>query len=186
MPNRRGSPLGGVHSNAWREPTGLWNRLFDMSEAVETLLLICRCLKLDRSDSAVSRFQQDLSERSDRWPAIIDLANPHYLTPALWAALEEKGLTECLPADAQDFLREAHRLNRARNIGIKEQAEDPPAAGPRDRGRNGLFRRRFGSGRDRIRTSVWRTSGPADPRDRAIFWRSSIWKPGCVAIATSP
>ena len=54
-----------------------------MSEAVETLLLNRRCLKLDRSDSAVSRFQQDLSERSDRWPAIIDLANAHYLITGL-------------------------------------------------------------------------------------------------------
>ncbi len=138
-----------------------------MSDAIETLLLLCRCLRPAGAPGDVAPATGS-PVHADQWTAVIDLANAQYLTPALWAALEEKGLTECLPEDAQDFLREAHRLNRARNIGIKERAEGPPAAGPRDRGRNGLFRRRFGSGRDRIRTSVWRTSGPVDPRDRAL------------------
>ncbi len=92
-----------------------------MSEAVETLLLLCRCLRPAGAPGDVAPATGS-PVHADQWTAVIDLANAHYLTPALWAALEEKGLTECLPADARDFLREAHRLNRARNIGIKEQA----------------------------------------------------------------
>ncbi len=68
----------------------------------------------------------------------------------------------------------AHRPSTKTKIAMVSQLaqeadlEDPTAAGPRVRGRDAMFRRRFGSGRDRIRTSVWRTSGPADPRDRAL------------------
>ena len=88
-----------------------------MSEAVETLLLLCRCLRPAEAGPA-----EGSPVRADQWKAVIELANVHYLTPALWSALREKDRGHQLPADARDFLEEAYRLNRTRNERIRDQA----------------------------------------------------------------
>jgi hypothetical protein len=60
--------------------------------------------------------------QGDQWQAVIELANAHYLTPALGLALERKGRAGLAPADAGEFLADARRLNRARNERIRAQA----------------------------------------------------------------
>jgi hypothetical protein len=53
---------------------------------------------------------------------MIARANGLYLGPALWHALNRKGLLDSPPKDARDFLAESYRLNGRRNERIKEQA----------------------------------------------------------------
>jgi hypothetical protein len=52
------------------------------------------------------------------------MANNELVTPALWVALRNRQLTECLPADVRDYLRELHRLNILRNARLKVQATE--------------------------------------------------------------
>ena len=96
-----------------------------MSEAVDVLLSLCRCLRMS-SDEVGSL--GELPNGADQWNAVIGLANVHYLTPALWSAVQVKGLEGRLPEDARDFLAEAHRLNAARNTRIRAQALELLAA----------------------------------------------------------
>lgn len=91
-----------------------------MSDAVETLHRLCACLRA--REAGARRGAADLPGNRDDWRAVIDLANAHYLTPALWVALEGKGEAGRLPPDARAFLREACSLNRARNARIRGQA----------------------------------------------------------------
>jgi hypothetical protein len=63
-----------------------------------------------------------LPDRAEQWKSVIELANVHYLTPALWLALQDKGLVGSLLPDARAFLQEAHSLNVVRNTNIRAQA----------------------------------------------------------------
>jgi len=84
-----------------------------MSESLETLLSLCRCLKPGDDVPALSEAQ---------WQRVIELANSHYLTPALGWSLKEKAQLNQLPADAEGFLTGAFSLNRSRNEKIRKQA----------------------------------------------------------------
>ena len=96
-----------------------------MRDSVDVLLNLCRCLRMS-SDEVGSL--GELPKGADQWNAVIGLANVHYLTPALWSAVQVKGLEGHLPEDARDFLAEAHRLNAARNTRIRAQALELLAA----------------------------------------------------------
>ena len=90
-----------------------------MSRALETLLMLCRCL--ERPECGPQIRSEGLPTSTDQWRAVINLANYQCLTPALWAALEEKDATGNLPEDARDFLEEVRRRNRDRNFRIRDQ-----------------------------------------------------------------
>lgn len=92
-----------------------------MSEAVDILLGLCRCLRVPGCLDDDTNMG-GLPERAEQWKSVIELANAHYLTPALWRAIQDKGLVDLLPLDASAFLKEAHRLNVARNTRIRVQA----------------------------------------------------------------
>lgn len=88
-----------------------------LNRSVEDVLLLSRCLAVDGpADLAVP------AGTGERWAAVIELAGSLFLAPALWTALERKGLSERLPADARDFLMDAQRLNGLRNDRIRDQA----------------------------------------------------------------
>ena len=55
------------------------------------------------------------------WEAVVSLANQHLLTPALWVALEHRGLAEELPEDLAHYLQELHRLSTERNRHLRQQ-----------------------------------------------------------------
>jgi putative nucleotidyltransferase-like protein len=95
--------------------------MFCMNEAVATLLLLCRLLRPPGAPAA-SAPAEERAIRGDRWKTVIELANAHYLTPALWLAVQRQGQADHLPGDAREFLAEACRLNRARNERIRAQA----------------------------------------------------------------
>lgn len=87
-----------------------------MSETLETLQSICRCLRRDGVDAPVLDVTQ--------WRSVIELANLHYLTPALWRALDKKGQSNQLPDEMRAFLANAEVLNRVRNETIRDQAAE--------------------------------------------------------------
>ena len=89
-----------------------------MSVALRTLLSLCQCLRSSTSAGT----GKDLPASAEQWTAVIALATAHYLAPALWLALQEKDYVDRLPQDARRFLKEAHRLNVARNTKIRDQA----------------------------------------------------------------
>jgi Uncharacterised nucleotidyltransferase len=91
-----------------------------MSESLETLRSLCRCLGRDGGPGTA---QSDV-----QWRQVIELANLHYLTPALWWALEKKGQVKQPPEDAREFLEAALALNRSRNEKIRDQATELMAA----------------------------------------------------------
>lgn len=55
------------------------------------------------------------------------IANHHFVTPALWCALERKAAAACIPGDAREFLQLAHRQNLERNRKLRQQAFDVTA-----------------------------------------------------------
>ncbi len=91
-----------------------------MADTVATVQTLRRCLSQDRSPAAVAALGHALDATD--WKGLVDLANRHFQTPALWWALEDKGLAGRLPRDLREFLRRAHSLNLTRNEGIRAQA----------------------------------------------------------------
>lgn len=59
---------------------------------------------------------------SPSWVQVLEIANNHLLTPALWRALNESGQVTSLPADVRDYLATLHRLNGDRNRALRRQA----------------------------------------------------------------
>lgn len=91
-----------------------------MSERLKTLQLLCRCLSQDGGDLP------ELTQA--QWTAIIELANHHYLAPALCWVLEQKEQINQLPDDVRGFLEGAQALNRSRNLRVRDQAVELLAA----------------------------------------------------------
>jgi len=56
------------------------------------------------------------------WTAPLELANRHWVTPALYAALRDADALAELPADVVDYLGLVHRLNGERNEALRRQA----------------------------------------------------------------
>ncbi len=92
-----------------------------MNAALQTLLSLCQSLRPSVPGGGPAP-GKDLPANADQWTAAIELATAHYLAPALWLALQEKGCVDRLPSGAGRFLKEAHRLNVVRNTKIREQA----------------------------------------------------------------
>lgn len=55
------------------------------------------------------------------WEAVVALANNHLLTPALWVALNSKGLSDDLPEDLSEYLAGLHQMSRERNRQLRRQ-----------------------------------------------------------------
>lgn len=93
-----------------------------MNERGHALDFIAGCLSVgsvldaDRSLSTVIG-----SGRLD-WKIVIDLADAHLVTPALWVALRTRALAEELPSSAREYLWKIHLLNTLRNRRLKDQA----------------------------------------------------------------
>jgi hypothetical protein len=88
---------------------------------IANFLLLCRCLSVDDSATAVASLRKEIrADEVDR-RQIAQLAADHFLTPALWVLLSRKGLAADLPEDARDFLQYVHRLNTARNTTIRAE-----------------------------------------------------------------
>ena len=85
-------------------------------------LLLCDVLRRSAAQD-IEAFRGRIAALPDPWMGIVAQANLHFLTPALWCAVEEQGLADAVPADARDYLAESFRLNRLRNEQIKRQCD---------------------------------------------------------------
>ncbi len=56
------------------------------------------------------------------WDAVVQAANSHLITPALYICLRDRGSLGLVPADVGDYLRILHDLNEERNRRLKQQA----------------------------------------------------------------
>jgi putative nucleotidyltransferase-like protein len=92
-----------------------------MSEAVADILFLCRCLSVDDSPAAVSALREEICAGDIDWRQIAKLAADHFLTPALWVSLSQKGLETLLPEDARDFLQYVYGLNVERNEALRAE-----------------------------------------------------------------
>jgi hypothetical protein len=63
------------------------------------------------------------SELTD-WLVVLEAANHHAITPALWAGINRRNLAHLLPADVRTYLGMLYDLNRQRNDLIREQVLD--------------------------------------------------------------
>ena len=58
------------------------------------------------------------------WTAALDLANRHWITPALYPALRDAGALGEIPADVADYLALIHRHNGERNQVLRRQSAE--------------------------------------------------------------
>jgi len=93
-----------------------------VSGSADDFLLLCEVLRRS-SAKDVEALRGRIAAAPDRWTGIIAQANLHFLTPALWYAIEDKGLGDAVPRDAGDYLAESVRLNRLRNERIRRQCD---------------------------------------------------------------
>jgi Uncharacterised nucleotidyltransferase len=92
-----------------------------MSEPVEDVLFLCRCLSVDDSPAAVSALCSEICAGQVDWRRIAKLAADHFLTPVLWVSLSRKRLEGHLPEDARVFLQYVHGLNVERNGALRAE-----------------------------------------------------------------
>jgi hypothetical protein len=88
---------------------------------IKALFFISRCLANDTRPESVAALRTEMHSTRLSWEAVVSLANGQLITPALWVALKNKGLTAELPDELRSYLGELHRLNVARNSHLRAQ-----------------------------------------------------------------
>ena len=92
---------------------------------VQAFLFLGRCLARPMGPGPQTQtLREELTSGGVDWPKVIELASRHYVTPALYWALQEKGLLEALPDDLLEYLSAMHDLNRERNLRLVKQTGD--------------------------------------------------------------
>ena len=92
-----------------------------MNQEIAALQFISRCLRNDERPESVSALRTAIRSGQLPWEAVVNLANNHLLTPALWVVLKQKNLSDELPDELRDYLRELHQLSRQRNAKLQTQ-----------------------------------------------------------------
>lgn len=93
-----------------------------MNQRDAALDFIAGSLGIDHRPEVTDKLRSDITSGRLAWEVVVGMANNHLVTPALWVALNDKGLVEYLPEDLREYLRELHRLNKQRNEHLKGQA----------------------------------------------------------------
>jgi hypothetical protein len=96
--------------------------------AADALLFLGRCLSFRDTAPSIAALKCAITNRDTDWTKIVGLANRNGVTPALWLALDRKGLAIDLPADLREYLMLIYDCNRQRNQIIVEQAEEAAIA----------------------------------------------------------
>jgi hypothetical protein len=91
-----------------------------MNQRLAALRFITLCLSDERPETTEG-LRAQIGAGTLSWELVVGLANNHLLTPALWVALDRRGLTENLPEDLGQYLRELHSLNAQRNNRLQAQ-----------------------------------------------------------------
>ncbi len=86
--------------------------------------IIVECLRPEAGGPRGARVRPSLRD----WTAALTLANRHWLTPAVHAALAEAGRSDDVPPEVRDYLALLHRANAERNQALRRQAVELVAA----------------------------------------------------------
>lgn len=92
-----------------------------MNQRTTALKFISSCLSNNDRPQAIADLRMAIRSGMLPWEVTVGLANDHLLTPALWVMLNRKGLTEELPDELRDYLRELHKLSKERNTHLQAQ-----------------------------------------------------------------
>ena len=92
-----------------------------MNPQIAALQFITRCLADDARPESISALRTAIHSGQLSWKAVVSLANNHLLTPAMWVLLTKKNLTDKLPDELRDYLRELHQLSKERNAQLRAQ-----------------------------------------------------------------
>jgi len=92
-----------------------------MTPRIQALKFITRCLTYDSGPDSLSALRESIRSGRLCWEEVVSLANNQLLTPALWIALQNRGLDEELPEDLREYLLELHGLNKERNAHLRTQ-----------------------------------------------------------------
>jgi len=88
-------------------------------EALEFLGL---CLSVESGhDKGLVSLEQRIADRNVDWPAVVSIADRHFLLPLLHSSLKAKNLDALLPHDLRDTLSTLYHLNLRRNERLKLQ-----------------------------------------------------------------
>jgi hypothetical protein len=92
-----------------------------MNQQFTALKFISRCLSDDARPESIAALRTTIHSERLSWEAVVSLANNHLLTPAMWVVLNKKNLTNELPDELRDYLRELHQLSKERNAQLRVQ-----------------------------------------------------------------
>ena len=92
-----------------------------MNVHIEALTFLTKSLQHYLDAESVDELQRQIIAEQVPWEQVIELANIHLLTPALWNALKTKKLNNVLPDDIQNYLTELHQMSVNRNEHLTAQ-----------------------------------------------------------------
>ena len=95
-----------------------------MNDRVSSLRLVCQIITPWETAEKRQTLEDQIRSGSVKWEHVLEIASRCFVVTALWAGFVRKGLTELLPPDFCEALRELHRLNSRRNLSIRTQAEE--------------------------------------------------------------
>jgi hypothetical protein len=88
----------------------------DPPTASQGFKLLCLCLS-----ASPERVATAFAEGVD-WVRLAAIASAHLVAPALWLALDRKGLLPAVPDDFRDYVSAIYRANETRMAAMREQA----------------------------------------------------------------
>lgn len=93
-----------------------------MNERELALDIITGCLSVSSVSDTDRALGTVISSGRLDWQVLIDFADAHLLTPALWVAIRRRGLAGGLPSTVREYLWKIHLLSVLRNRRLKDQA----------------------------------------------------------------
>ena len=94
-----------------------------MRPQTDPLLVLCRCLSIDRTDRVIGALRLDIAALADRH-VLYHLAEREHVAPLLYKSLRCKGLLDLLSAEERRLLRARYHYNVLRNEQFRRFAED--------------------------------------------------------------
>ena len=99
-----------------------------MTTRLAAIDFIAACLQVRPQADDSSALRRKINAEEVPWSQVLCLANRHLIAPTLFAALDARGLGDCLPADVGAYLKELYRLNLQRNLQLGSELSEVVAA----------------------------------------------------------
>ncbi len=95
-----------------------------MTRILSNHRFLWRCLSPAQTPAAVATLRGDMEAGGIAWEAVVRIAHPEMLSPALCGALAAKGLLDAVPEGIRNSLQRRLTINGVRNERIKQQASE--------------------------------------------------------------